>query len=245
MYASLIIVSATLLGVVVGVWRLATENYPKVETVHVLVASRSLTTRTAFTQGNVDELTAYNDIPRNAIPEGAKIILNKEELVGKRLLRATHQGEFFYVADIRIETQILLEVGQDIMSIPMEVKQAVDGGVVPGSSIDVVASYIDGTDRKDFTLIVDKQVLAIDAESDLTVSRSDPEMRIVSFFVDQKQALLIPLAYQLNCKIEFKLRHPDAPKPDYDYDKTLARLRELAERREWRIAPAPRAKAEE
>ncbi len=67
---------------------------------------------------------------------------------------------------------------------------------------------------------------------------------MVSFAVNQKQELLCTLAIQLNRNFKCLLRHPDSPKRDYDIDKTLAKLKELAEKRESHISPAPRAKGE-
>ncbi len=251
--AVLVILSALLWSLaIIAVWRMATEKPPQVEMVHVLVASRDLTTGTAFTQDNVDELITFKDLPRSTIPEGAQIILKKEELVGKRLSHATHQGEYFNVADVGIRTPILWETGADIMSIPLSAAAAADQVLIgPGSQVDIIASYVEGTERHVFTLLPDKLVLAVGAGCDLVSPEEAerggprPDKVGVSFAVDQKQSLLFPLAYQLNCNFEIVLRRPDSPKRDYDIDKTLARLKELAEKRESRIAPPPRVKDEE
>lgn len=193
----------------------------------VLVAKKDLTTGTAFTKDNVEELTVVNQIAKSAIPSEAKIVLKKEDLIGKRLSRATHQGEYFNVADVGIKTQILFEAGQDIMSLPMTAAKAASGFVGPGSRVDILASVIEGTAREVFTLLPDMHVLAVDAEQDLTKTQVFPDMRMVSFAVDQKQALLITLANQRNCNLELLLRHPDAPKRVYDIDKTLHLLKTL------------------
>ncbi|MBA4188955.1 MAG: Flp pilus assembly protein CpaB [Planctomycetaceae bacterium] len=200
---------------------------PTIEMVDVLAAKKDLTTGTAFTKDNVEDLTEVKPIPKTMIPAEAKIILKKEDLIGKRLSRATHQGEYFNVADVGIKTQILFEAGQDIMSLPMTAAKAASGFVGPGSRVDILASVIDGTQREVFTLLPDMHVLAVDAEQDLTKQQVFPEMRMVSFAVTQKQALLITLANQRNCNLELLLRHPDAPKREYNIDKTLTMLKTL------------------
>ena len=200
-------------------------NAPPIEEIEVLVAKKDLTTGTAFTKENIEDLTVVNKMPKTAIPSEAKIVLKKEDLFGKRLSRATHAGEYFNVADVNIKTQILFEPGQDIMSLPMTAAKAAAGFVGPGSKVDILASVTDGTKREVFTLLPDMHVLAVDAEQDLTKQQVFPEMRTVSFAVNVKQAMLITLANQRNANLELLLRHPDAPKREYDIDKTLHKLK--------------------
>ncbi len=214
-------------GLIAAVLTAKMGQTPEIPMVDVLVAKKDLTTGTAFTKDNVEELTVVNQIAKTAIPSEAKIVLKKEELIGKRLSRATHQGEYFNVADVGIKTQILFEAGQDIMSLPMTAAKAASGFVGPGSRVDILASVVDGQSREVFTLLPDMHVLAVDAEQDLTTKQVFPEMRMVSFAVDQKQALLITLANQRNCNLELLLRHPDAPKRVYNIDSTLNLLKTL------------------
>jgi hypothetical protein len=61
-----------------------------------------------------------------------------------------------------------------------------------------------------------------------------------------KQALLIALATEHDCYLELIVRGPDAPKRDFDYDLTLARLHGFAKKPDpvpaLPVAPAPRLK---
>jgi Flp pilus assembly protein CpaB len=203
----------------------------KVETIDLIVAKKDLTTGTAFTKENIEELTMVAPYPKNAIPPEAlpKIVTDKQVLIGKRLSRATHANEYFNVADVGNKTQILFEPGKDIMSLPMTAGKAAGGFVGPGSRVDIVASVMEGTKREVLTLLPDMHVLAVDGKQDLTEQTTFPEMRMVSFAVEQKQALLIALANQRNANLELLLRHPDAPKRDYNYDKVLATLKNLGD----------------
>ncbi|MBA4191058.1 MAG: Flp pilus assembly protein CpaB [Planctomycetaceae bacterium] len=235
----LIILSALLLLGVIAVWRVATEKPPQVEMVRVLVATRDLPTGTAFTKENVDQLTGFIEFPRSGIPEESRLIQRKDELVSKRLSRVTHQGEWFYVADVGGIKSDLLEPGKDVISIPVA-RAGSQGFIGPGSRVDVFAGYVEGNERQVFTLLPDVLVLSVGLASDLT--KDEPSEGWVSFAVDPKHVLLIALANQLNCAFEVVVRGPDSPNRNYDYDKTLARLKEVIEKRESRIAPAPRAK---
>lgn len=215
---------------------------PKVETIDLIVAKKDLTTGTAFTKENIEDLTMVAPYPKNAIPPEAlpKIVTDKQVLIGKRLSRATHANEYFNVADVGNKTQILFEPGKDIMSLPMTAGKVAGGFVGPGSRVDIVASVMEGTKREVLTLLPDMHVLAVDGHQDLTVAQTFPEMRMVSFAVEQKQALLLALANQRNANLELLLRHPDAPKREYNYDKVLATLKNLGT--EANITPAPDSK---
>ncbi|WP_439630492.1 Flp pilus assembly protein CpaB [Gemmata sp.] len=205
---------------------------PKVETIDLVVAKKDLTTGTAFTKENIEDLTMIAPYPKNAIPPEAlpKIVTDKQLLIGKRLSRATHANEYFNVADVGNKTQILFEPGKDIMSLPMTAGKAAGGFVGPGSRVDIVASVMEGTKREVLTLLPDMHVLAVDGKQDLTEQTTFPEMRMVSFAVEQKQALLIALANQRNANLELLLRHPDAPKREYNYDKVLSTLKNLGDK---------------
>lgn len=245
--AAVVLLSPPLLLViaVVAIWvrdmtKMGVVECPEI--VQVLVAAKDLTTGTAFTKDNVDELTTFGDFPRSVIPEGAKLILKKEELIGKRLSRATHQGEYFNVADVGIKTQILFDPTKDIMSLPISAKTAGAADIGPGSRVDLIASYRDGFERHAFTLLPDMLVLAVNLPADLCRKPLEPDIPMVSFYIDQKQALLVTLANQASCHLEVHSRRPDAPKRKCDYDKTLARLQELKKRQDVppEVAPDPR-----
>ncbi|MCE9560827.1 MAG: hypothetical protein K8U57_02110 [Planctomycetes bacterium] len=246
--ALLISVSALLVIAVVG-WVREANKEPRtveqpVEVVAVLVATKDLTTGTAFTKDNVDELTQITFIPRASVPPDAKLIKTKDELIGKRLGREFREGEFFNVADIATRSIGPFLAGKDIMSLPFPVRG--NGFIGPGSRIDILGSYIEGNRREMFTLLPDLDVLAVNGITDRGPAGQFPDMGVVSFAVDEREAKLIALANHLNCRLEILLRHPDAPKRDYDFDKTLALLQSFQKQQEelkLEVAPMPRAKS--
>ncbi|MFO0825760.1 MAG: Flp pilus assembly protein CpaB [Gemmataceae bacterium] len=216
------------------------------EMVKMLVASKDMTTGTTFTKENVGNYTEYKEFPKNAINPEAKIIGNHEELVGKRLTRATHAGEFFNAADVNNKTQIMFESGKDIMSLPMSAQKAAAGFVGPGARVDIVGSVIEGQRREVFTLLADMHVLAVNNEQDLTQKSVFPDMSMISFAVTEAQAKLIALANQRNCNLELLLRHPDAPRryptqkdEQAAYDKTLNLLKNLGEKDNTAVQVGP------
>jgi len=108
--------------------------------------------------------------------------------------------------------------------------------VGPGSRVNILARYVEGTERQVFTLLPDVPVLSIQHGG------GPADKTEVSFAVDERQALLVTLASKTNCTFDLVLRRPDSPKLEYDYCKTLARLQELKKRQDTppEIAPAPR-----
>jgi Flp pilus assembly protein CpaB len=211
---------------------------PPVETVEVLVAATDMTTGTTFTKDNIGKLTTSKTFPKSVIDPEAKIITDPKDMIGKRLTRARRAGEFFFVADVASKTTRLQEPVKDIMSLPFTPPQG-SGFIGPGSRVDIVAGVVVGTKREVFTLLPDMIVLAVNGESNLTGQQQFPGMVMVSFAVDERQAKIITLANQANCNLELVLRHPDAPKRDFDYDATLARVQALLKQQEH-VAPPPR-----
>lgn len=213
---------------------------PPVETVEVVVATTDMTTGTAFTKYNIGTLTTTKTFRKSEINPEAKIITDPNELIGKRLKRAKHAGEYFNATDMSSNTTIVCGFGRDIMSLPMSSKVVEASKVGPGSRVDIVASFGEGTERVVFTLLPDLTVFAVN-EQDRTAKAAifPPDMSMVSCVVDGDQAKLIALANQANCTLELLLRHPDAPKRDFDYDATLARVKALLEK-QVHVAPRPR-----
>jgi len=215
------------------------ESVPPIEMVEVLVAAKDLTTGTAFNKDTVDQLTEFRRVPKDSVPPEAKLIQSRGDLIGKRLTRPLRQGEVLSVADVALRQSLWMQGPRDdIISLPLT-RSGNRGYIGRGSRVDILAGWTDGMTREVFTLLSDMTVLEVNASSDHT------ELPFVSFVVDQKQAMIIALANQANCNMEFLLQDRDAPKRDQDYDKTLTRIKELVQKREARepvLAPPPREK---
>lgn len=235
--AALIILLLAFTGLAVWVIQFTKQTpeiVPPVEMVEVVVAAKDIPTGTEFSRDNVDELTQLSHVPRASVPPEAKLIKTTSELIGKRLNRATHQGEFFSVDAIGSVPSYIME-----FPMPWHLTTPLIGS---GVRVDILASFTDGETREVMTVLPDVCVLALDVGTGLASEKIASGLRLVSVAVDQKQVRLVVLASQSNCGFEYKL--PDSPKRDYDYDKTLTRLKELVEKRKSRIAPAPRIKGE-
>jgi len=229
------VLSLLLVGIAYWGWEVTHPPPRPEEAVVVLVAARDLNTGTAFTKDNIAELTTLKEFPKSAIDPEMRIITDPKEMIGKRLKRATHEGEFFRVSDLSssplIECQFL-----DFLSLPFTPPVG-DGFVGPNSRVDIVASYGEGIHREVFTLLPDMTVLAVNVASDLT--RGQPQDPIwVSFSADGKQMKLAALAQEAGCTLELVVRAQDAPKSDWDFDATLARVEALLKRPP--VAPTPR-----
>jgi Flp pilus assembly protein CpaB len=241
------VVMLLLLGTGVAYWlREVTKPLP-VEMVEVLVASSDLTTGTTFTEENVVRYTTTKLIPKDELPDN--ILTSKDQLIGKRLTRATYASEFFNVAHVNQKTTTMFEAGKDIMSLPMLTKTLEEARVGPGSRVDILASFGEGEKRQVFTLLADLAVLSIGGGCDLAMPDQPPPERLaVSFAVSEPEMKLIAQANLANCNIELVVRHPASAKPDWKYDATLARVQALLKQQEsqteWAVAPPPRAVGE-
>ena len=218
---------------------------PPAETVDVVVAADELPAGTVFRPGNVEQLTAVKAIPVAALPEGTTLVTSRAELIGKRLTRTAHRGEWLVATDLNRARVVWSGDGNDIMAFPMPTKTATAEGVRPGSRVDLIASYSEGSERHVLTLLPDLEVLAVNGVQDLPLRIDATEERtMLSFAVNQKQALLVALANQRECEFTFVVRRPGASRSAWDYDATLARLKGLQKAlldAEPEVAPFPRA----
>jgi len=199
----------------------------QVELVEVVVAAKDLTTGTAFTKESIDTQTTTKRIPKAELPHN--VITSKYQMLGKRLSRATHEGEFFNVADVNNKTARLFEMDKE-----MFIRKTIGDELVgPYSRVDILASFGEGTERVDFLLLPDVMVLEVSGGLGPL-----PQRRWVSFAVDEKQSKLISLANEAECYAKLRLRDPSAPVPKFDYNATLARLEMLLAKKY--PAPPPR-----
>ncbi len=183
--------------------------------VGIVVASKDLPIGTSITRENVETLTTTKSVSKAALPE--KYISDFNTLVGKRLTRSLRQDEPFNPTDVTAESTLALEEGKQVVVIPISAENVTGGFVIPSSRVDILAQARTGTKSEVFTLIPDIKVLAIDSGV----------KAMVTFAADEKQALLVSLAKKADCTLHLVLLPPDAPKREYDHDKTLARIKGL------------------
>ncbi|WP_439627825.1 alpha-2-macroglobulin family protein [Gemmata sp.] len=109
-------------------------------------------------------------------------------------------------------------------SLPMTAGKAAGGYVGPGSRVDIVASWMEGTTRRVATLLADKTVIAVDGVRDLNVQQTFPDLRTVSYDLTDEEADLVAFAVNKGCNLETLLRHPDAPRRPYDIQQVKRQL---------------------
>jgi len=228
------------------------------ETVEVVIASRDLTTGMCIRHENVHQLTEVVRMPRSQAPTDGKVVTTQNELIGKRLGKATPKGAWFTLGDLASYPPLTLAAGgADVLTLPMPWR----GDVAANDRVDILATRSDARHHETFTLLVDVHVVAVKTPPEAP-KHGLPSVAMVSFAVDQKQALLLLRARQSDCQLELLLRHPDSPKREYDFNRVLHRVvfgmrpdicnvdvpkrgsQESGDRldAELEIAPAPRVK---
>lgn len=191
---------------------------PKIETVEVVVALKELPTGTVITKENKDKLVGKKKVAKDALPQ--QFVVDDNELVDKRLVRAVRQDEVFNPADLKKGSIVVFIEGKDIYSLPMSASHAAAGAVGPGSKVDIIAALQLGGVLESFPLLINMHVLEVNGEPDLTKNPRFPNMSTVSFAVDQEEALLLSLAQKRGCTLELLLRNPTKPiDPNYDIKK--------------------------
>jgi pilus assembly protein CpaB len=232
----LIVILFLLLAIAITGWVVTTrEPAPAPETIEVLVAVKDLPMGTVFTRDDLKSAVKLKKLPKDALPPA--YIANAEELLDKRLTRPVRAEESFNPHDLSKDT-VPLPDGYERVSIPQGVGCSASGFIGPGSRVDVLAwMRVDGT-LKEFPLLVDVLVLAVDTQINTDEQGQFPSFNLVPLAVTQKQALLLALAKERQCALMPVLRLPnkstEADKA-YDIDKVIKFLNDLPE-----IAPPPR-----
>lgn len=223
---------------------------PVVETVDLLVAAQDLPVGTVLTKDKLPKMVTKKAVSRDAVP--AKAVESQDELSDKRLSRPLRAGEAFTPADLLEGAAIKIPPGKRMATLPVTAVQAAAGFVGPGSRVDVLASVKLKSQVRAFPILVDMLILAVNAEVAPSKDGAFQTVSMVSFAVDQKQALLIKLAQARSCDLSLLLRNPDDADTEndreYEIDAVIkllqdeekkAVLREGEDRTDEPPAPAP------
>ncbi len=193
------------------------------EMVDVLVASKELAVGTPFTKDEIGKQVAFKKLPKEGLPP--VLVNNPDDLIGKKLSRPKLGGEPFNPSDLSVGGVVIPD-GYDMVSMPVNVGNAVAGFVGPGSRVDVLATVRLGNKLHAFPLLTNMQVLAVDQTTTYDKNGVFPQLNAVSFAVKDKQALLIKLAEARGCSLSLKLRHTNKKA---ETDEEIARLIKEAE----------------
>jgi pilus assembly protein CpaB len=178
----------------------------QVEQVEVVVAAKDLPVGTMITRDEIDKLVKTKKVPKDGLPPA--VVLNKEELVDKRLSRPVRAEETFNPQDLSKGGVITLPEGYDMVSLQVGVANAAAGFVGPGSRVNVNATLRLGNKTYAFPLLVNMLVVAVDTNTVGSKEGTYPTMNTVSFAVKEKEALLLDLAKSRGCNLALMLRHP-------------------------------------
>ena len=200
---------------------------PAVETVELWVASEDLPIGTVLSKDKLPKLTKKRAVGRDAVP--AKAIENLEELTDKRLSRTIRADEPFTPADL-LKGMIQIPPGKSMVTLPVTATQAAAGFLGNGSRVDVLASVRLHNRVRAFPILVNMLVLAVNADQLPPKDGAYQSVSMVSFAVEQKQALLIKLAQARSCDLSLLLRNPEDKETDndreYDIDAVLKLLQD-------------------
>jgi len=133
---------------------------PKVDQVEVIVAAKDLAVGTMMTKSELPKLITRKKIPKDALPTA--FVLNEDEMLDRRLTRPVLKDETFNPGILTKGGVITPPDGMDMISMPVNVSNAVAGFVGPGSKVDVLATLRTQTQLRAFPLLIDMLVLAVD-----------------------------------------------------------------------------------
>jgi pilus assembly protein CpaB len=179
---------------------------PDAEKVDVIVASKDLQVGTSYTKDDLSKILKRRSIAKDAVPPG--IIEAEEELLEKRLTRNIRADEMINKADLSKGVVVSIPAGMSMVSLPINLQNAVHGFVMPGSKVDVLASVTLNNKVRVMPILVNMLVLAVDASiAPPNQGVAVQSVSTVSFAVDNKQALLIQLAKARHCEMTLLLRN--------------------------------------
>jgi Flp pilus assembly protein CpaB len=194
-----------LLGLAVAGW--AREATKSPELIEIVVAKKDLSSSAAFTEKSLGELTMTKWIPKSELPKDC--ITSSQELVGKRLLRSTYEGECFRTKDLSDGCTIrcydtILEHYKDTYTVQVPWP----GTIAAGSRVDVVGAVVEGKRHHAITFLPDMLVIAVNPTKP---QPGAPGPIAVSLSVTEDEVKLLLLARSRGVKPELVLRPLDAP----------------------------------
>ena len=197
--------------------------------IEVWVASKDLPVGTMLAKDDLKDEVVVKKVKRSKDGLPPAYVVDKNDLLDKRVSRPVREGETFNPADLTKGGVITLPAGMHMVSLQVGGASAVSGFVGPGSKVDVLATIQLNNKLIAFPLMVDMLVVAVDTQTAYTKEGVFPSTSTVSFAVDREQALLLELAKRKGCNLSLMLRHPDAKKEidaTYDVKKVIKLLQD-------------------
>jgi Flp pilus assembly protein CpaB len=171
----------------------------------VLVAAKDLPVGTYISKDELKNLVKFKKVPKDALPPS--FVMKDDELIDKRLTRPIRAEEWFNPQDLTKGGLVTLPEGMDMVSVAVNIEQAVSGFVGPGSRVDILASVKKGEKMTAFPMLVNMLVVAVNREVQIPQGNGTFDtVSTISLAVDREQALLIHLSKQRQVLLSLVLR---------------------------------------
>ncbi len=169
----------------------AAERYAVEERVEVVVAKKELPVGTILEEKDFDTYLAMMKFPKSGLPPD--VIVDAEELKGKKLTRTLRQGNYFSAADVTADVGIKLPEGKYKYAIRQ------DGTIetnflAPGDHVDILSTKTLG-DGKTQSSIVLKNLLIVAIDTPSSRGREiNPLKFVVCVAVTPEESLILSSA---------------------------------------------------
>ena len=193
---------------------------PRNDLVQVPVAAKDLSVNTPLTKNQLDSLVTMKTINKDALPPN--VVLDKQLMTDKRLVRKKLAGEFFVTSDVSDKGTVELPKGHNMVAFRITQDEIVGGWAVPGAKVDVIATIRQaGSNAVVFPLFQDMLIMAVDTNAAAPVNGVMPAVNNVSLALTPKQSLLLSAALSRGASLRFALRNQGEKDPElavkYDY----------------------------
>jgi pilus assembly protein CpaB len=190
--------------------------------VDVIVAKKELPIGTKLEEKDFNEILTKAPFARASLPPD--VILDPEQLKGKRISRTLRAGNFFSPADVSANAGIPLPAGTFMYAIRMDVVRAAAGFVMPGAHVDILALQRhpqDASKVRSRLILKDMLVVAVDINDRRPEGGGPaiPTINSVSLAVSPSQGKLLHTAESTGGELRLLLRGEESNKVASGEDK--------------------------
>jgi pilus assembly protein CpaB len=183
--------------------------------IDVIVAKKELPIGTRLEEKDFNEILTKAPFARASLPPD--VILDPEQLKGKRISRTLRAGNFFSPADVSANAGIPLPAGTFMYAIRMDVVRAAAGFVMPGAHVDILALQRhpqDASKVRSRLILKDMLVVAVDINDRRPEGGGPaiPTINSVSLAVTPAQGKLLHTAESTGGELRLLLRGDESGK---------------------------------
>jgi pilus assembly protein CpaB len=190
--------------------------------IDVIVAKKELPIGTKLEEKDFNDILTKAPFARASLPPD--VILDPEQLKGKRISRTLRAGNFFSPADVSANAGIPLPAGTFMYAIRMDVVRAAAGFVMPGAHVDILAlqrNPQDASKVRSRLILKDMLVVAVDINDRRPEGGGPaiPTINSVSLAVSPSQGKLLHTAESTGGELRLLLRGEESNKVAAGEDK--------------------------